>query len=111
MPRWVSVGEFGSLRAGRGRVVTAEGARLALFREGDVVRAVDDSCPHQGASLGEGSVFQGNVICPWHSWAFDLETGACPNAPSIRVRSYPVRVVEGRIEVDLDGTAGEETTA
>ena len=110
MARWVVAGEAGSLPAGRGKVATIEGVRFAVFKDGADYRVVDDSCPHQGASLGEGSVLNGSVICPWHSWVFDLKTGECPNAPSIQVRSYPVRVVSGVIEFDLDGTITAEST-
>ena len=108
MACWVAAGDAGSIPAGRGQVVVTDGGRFAVFRDGDVYRVVDDSCPHQGASLGEGSVFDGKVLCPWHSWAFDLATGECPNAPSVVVRSYPVRVVDGVIEFDMDGSASEE---
>ena len=110
MARWVVAGETGSVPAGRGQVVIIDGSRFAVFKDGADYRVLDDSCPHQGASLGEGSVLNGSVICPWHSWVFDLATGECPNAPSIQVRSYPVRVVAGVIEFDLDGTSTTEST-
>jgi nitrite reductase/ring-hydroxylating ferredoxin subunit len=109
MARWVVAGQADSVPAGRGQVILIEGGRFAVFKDGQEYRVVDDSCPHQGASLGEGSVLNGNVICPWHSWSFDLKTGECPNAPSILVRSYPVRVVSGVIEFDLDGTNSAES--
>ena len=63
--------------------------------------AVDDLCPHQGASLGEGVLHDGRLICPWHNWVFDVRTGACPRNSHEPVDAYPTRVREGRVEVNL----------
>lgn len=102
MPEWVAVGRVGEARPGSGTVVVVGERRLALFEDDGGYRVLDDACPHQGASLGEGASFRGTVVCPWHSWSFDLESGVCPEAPSFQVRSYPVRVVDGTIEVNLE---------
>ena len=38
--------------------------------------ALDNKCPHQGGSLGEGEISEkGEIICPWHKYSFDLKTG------------------------------------
>ena len=101
MAAWVAVGQVGDAAPGNGKVVVVGDHRLALFDDDGVYRVLDDACPHQGASLGEGSSFRGTVVCPWHSWSFDLKSGVCPESPSFQVRSYPVRVVDGTIEADL----------
>jgi nitrite reductase/ring-hydroxylating ferredoxin subunit len=81
--------------------VLAEGKRLALFHDGDGFHALDDACPHRGASLGEGLLAAGTVICPWHSWTFDVRTGENPRAPEISVRRYAARVVGDMVEVEI----------
>ncbi len=101
MAAWVAVGRVGDTAPGSGKVIVLGERRLALFDDDGEYRVLDDACPHQGASLGEGSSFRGTVVCPWHSWSFDLKSGVCPEAPSFQVRSYPVRVVDGTIEADL----------
>jgi nitrite reductase/ring-hydroxylating ferredoxin subunit len=75
----------------RGLVVRVhERLRLAIFRVGDAVYAIDDRCPHQGASLGEGVLAGTVVTCPWHGFMVDVTTGGCPNHALLRVRTYTV---------------------
>lgn len=45
------------------------------------------------------------VTCPWHGWRFDVRTGQSPHVPGEQVRTFPVRVVEGAVEVGVDGGA------
>ena len=75
MDRWVKVAEADELPPGNGRRVVAGPLRLALFNDGGEFFAIDDGCPHQGASLGEGLLHGGRVVCPLHSWVFDVRTG------------------------------------
>ena len=32
-------------------------------------------CPHRGGPLGQGSLWQGALECPWHHFRFDPATG------------------------------------
>ena len=76
---------------------------LAVFRLGDPERVVviDDECPHAGGSLASGEVCGDIVSCPWHHWAFDLNTGVSTHSPEAWVRCYPVEVRDGVVWVDL----------
>lgn len=69
---------------------------LALFNvEGDVF-AIDDSCPHQGASLCGGRL-EGRVIqCCAHGLRFDLRSGYLLNSTAVKVASYPVEIIDGQ---------------
>jgi len=98
---WVRVAEAQKVPPGSGRTVLAGGRRLALFNEGGEYFALDDTCPHRGASLGEGLLVAGTVICPWHSWTFDVRSGRCPKAPEIAVSSYPARRAGDAVEVEV----------
>ncbi len=40
--------------------------------------ALDNRCPHQGGPLGEGSIENGLLRCPWHGWDYDPITGKAP---------------------------------
>ncbi|SEN54106.1 Ferredoxin subunit of nitrite reductase or a ring-hydroxylating dioxygenase [Pseudomonas sp. ok272] len=73
-----------------------EDKSLALFNvEGDVF-AIDDSCPHQGASLCGGRL-EGRVIqCCAHGLRFDLRSGYLLNSSAIKVVNYPVEVIDGQ---------------
>jgi nitrite reductase/ring-hydroxylating ferredoxin subunit len=52
--------------------------KVAIFRVGDRLAAIDNRCPHAGADLwdGEDSVFNGvTVRCPWHGYRVDVWKG------------------------------------
>ena len=110
MPRWVPLAARSEVRPGFGKFVRVEGRDLAVFNDGGEYYTIDDTCPHQGASLGEGFLHEGRVICPWHSWAFDVRTGACPRVPHVAVEAYPTRVVETEIEVQLPDVEADEAS-
>ncbi len=103
MGRWIEVARPREIPMGTGRTVLADGRRLALFNDGGDFFAIDDTCPHRGASLGEGLLVQGKVICPWHSWIFELRTGSSPKAPEVGVGAYPTRCDGEVVEVELPG--------
>ena len=69
---------------------------LALFNvEGDLF-AIDDSCPHQGASLCGGRL-EGRVIqCCAHGLRFDLRSGYLLNSTQLKVANYPVEIIDGQ---------------
>lgn len=81
-----------------GAYVVHNGRAIAVFRIGDhQARVLDDACPHAGGSLSGGHLHDGCVVCPWHGWPFDAESGRCPDNPKIKVNTYPSRVVDGRV--------------
>ena len=89
------------LSPGRCLVVMAEDQEIAVCQVGDAYHAIENSCPHQGGSLGEGPL-EGTVLtCPWHGWPFDVTTGEMPGHGGIRVRRYSVVVQGDDIMVDL----------
>ncbi len=67
---WQPVLRTNELRAAPAAVKLA-GRELVVFRDGDGrVRALDDVCPHRGMRLSLGHVEAGNIVCPYHGWAF-----------------------------------------
>jgi len=72
---YVKVGKVGDFREGRGVAVRVDGKRVAVFRVAGELRAIQDDCPHMGASLADGKLQDGHVVCHWHGWTFDLESG------------------------------------
>ena len=45
--------------------------------------------------------------CPWHRYEFSLLSGRCRTHRTLRVRTYPARIIDGRIVVDLAGRVRE----
>jgi nitrite reductase/ring-hydroxylating ferredoxin subunit len=70
----------------------ASGKMLCVANVGGRLYAMDDMCPHQGASLGQGTVERGLVVCPWHGWQIDPRTGVAKQDAECRVQRYAVEV-------------------
>jgi 3-phenylpropionate/trans-cinnamate dioxygenase ferredoxin subunit len=70
---------------------------IALFNIDGELFAIDDGCPHQGASLCGGRL-DGRVIqCCAHGLRFDLASGYLLNSNKLKVANYPVEVVDGQV--------------
>lgn len=93
-----SVAEFAE---GEARAFEVQGKMIAIFCQQGEYFAIDDTCPHMGASLSEGYVERGVVTCPWHAWRFRIADGAWADNPCIKTGSYPVRIEQGMIQVQV----------
>lgn len=52
------------------------GKRICLVKGSDGVYAVQERCPHNGASLGGGFCNEKDeIVCPLHRYPFSLKTG------------------------------------
>ena len=90
---------------------TAAGARpIVLVRVAGAVHALDGACPHIGGDLADGALELGKITCPLHGATFDAATGAVradpfgvapPEGAVEPLRTYPVRVADGEVEVDI----------
>jgi nitrite reductase/ring-hydroxylating ferredoxin subunit len=100
------VGAAGEIRPGYSKAVRVSGRWIALFRDPDgEFHATDDACPHEGASLAEGSYHEGRVICPKHSWVFDVRSGDCLRMPGVRLACYATRPAGDDLEIELEDGA------
>ena len=90
---------------GRVRSVTVGGRSVALTRCAGRLGALENHCPHQGGPLGEGSIEDGLLRCPWHGYDYDPVTGAPPGALAEhlddRVPAYDVDEDEDGVRVRL----------
>jgi nitrite reductase (NADH) small subunit/3-phenylpropionate/trans-cinnamate dioxygenase ferredoxin subunit len=98
---FVAVAKVGAIAEGQGATFTVGGRLIAVFLVDGEYRAIDDLCPHMGASLGAGCVTEGTVLCPWHGWRFSLKDGTGCDNPRLKVGAYAVRVVGDEIQVGL----------
>ena len=95
--------EARELGVGSGTLVTVGGKAVALFRVGERVVAVDAECPHEGGPLQEGTIEDGCVVCPWHNYKFELDSGRCELDPSLRLGTYPATIEEDVVMVEVPG--------
>ena len=87
--------ELSALPEGSRRRVQAAGLDLAVFRIGDAVYAIDDSCPHAGASVCRGRLQGRKIFCRAHGLGFDLLEEDPQGAPTLPIARYPAAIVDG----------------
>ncbi|MBM4071884.1 MAG: nitrite reductase small subunit NirD [Planctomycetes bacterium] len=113
MSEFRTVCKVGDVVEGEGQTVAVGTKLVAVFRRNGDFFAIDDVCPHMGASLSGGHVEEGIVTCPWHAWRFRLADGAWADNPRIKIGCYPVRIVDDQVQVQIPvacpKAAGEPT--
>ena len=78
---------------------------LVLFHINEQFYAIDDSCPHQGASLFNGKLEGKALQCCAHGLKFDLESGYMLNSTHLKMTSYLVEVIESDVFIVMDSGA------
>jgi nitrite reductase/ring-hydroxylating ferredoxin subunit len=86
-----------------------EGKSLALFNVDGTLYVIDDSCPHQGASLLGGNLQERMIQCRAHGLRFDLATGCLANVSNYGVTRYPVEISEDKTFVHFPDTSCAES--
>lgn len=89
----IQIGTLAELPDGSGRAFEVAGRRVAVFRVGDELYAIDDTCSHAEASLsaGEFDPEEFCVECPLHGSSFDVRTGVPRTLPAFEpVAAYRV---------------------
>jgi len=99
MSDFVTVAKVGDIAQGEGQAFNVAGRTIAVFHTADGYSAIDDFCPHMGASLAGGHCEDGVVLCPWHAWGFQLCDGAWLDNPKVKVDCFDVRVEGQEIQV------------
>lgn len=98
---WYKVLELDELPEGRVKTVVAGNLNFAMTHFEGSYAALDNRCPHQGGPLGEGSIEQGWLRCPWHGWDFHPKTGKPPGGYDDGVKTFPVEVRDDGIYLGL----------
>lgn len=105
MSRNVTVASASELPAGQRKLVFANGRSIVVLNVESRLHAVDNSCPHNGASLASGRL-DGNVLqCPAHGLRFNLATGCMPGAGGLCLKTYAIHEADGHIVIELDDDA------
>jgi len=91
------------LPPGRMAGVRVGALKVLLVNIAGVVYAYEDRCAHQGVELSRGRLEGTTLTCWAHQWQYDITRGLGLNPLCAALRSFPLKVEEGRILVDLDG--------
>jgi thiamine pyrophosphate-dependent acetolactate synthase large subunit-like protein/nitrite reductase/ring-hydroxylating ferredoxin subunit len=97
---WTKVLDLDELPEGRVKPVTCRHRTLCMTRHEGSYGALDNRCPHQGGPLGEGSIENGLLRCPWHGWDYDPISGKAPGYDD-GVETYAVEERDDGVYVGL----------
>ena len=100
---WIPITRAENIPLREGRAVKLAGVEIAIFNLGERFLAVGNRCPHRGGPLADGIVSGDSVVCPLHAWKVCLSSGEVkrPRKPQACTRSFPVRVVEGIVLLQI----------
>jgi nitrite reductase (NADH) small subunit len=81
--------------------VQVAGKAVALANVGGKFYAINNTCLHRGGPLGQGSLQDRIVTCPWHGWEYDVTTGKVVQNPSVGVACYQAEIRGEEVFVDI----------
>ncbi|MDH3815563.1 MAG: thiamine pyrophosphate-binding protein [Acidobacteriota bacterium] len=99
---WTKVLDADELPEGRVKPVTCRHRTLCMTHHEGSYGALDNHCPHQGGPLGEGSIENGLLRCPWHGWDYDPITGKAPGYDD-GVETFEVEARDDGVYVGMPG--------
>lgn len=96
--RWHRVAAPDELAEDSVKMVKAGSRLIALIRSQGRYGALDNTCPHSGGPLGQGSIENGLLVCPWHGREYHPLTGECEGYAE-RAATYPVEARDDGVYV------------
>ena len=108
MAEFQTVAKVSDIPNGEGRAFVVDGKMIAVFNLAGEYSAMNDTCPHMGASLATGYVEDDGVTCPWHAWRFCVKDGTWLDNPNVKCRldTYVVRIKDDNIQVQVPEPLG-----
>ena len=116
----IFIAKIEALESGQRFLAKISGTEVAVFAHKGRVYAYENRCLHQGGPVGEGMLLgrvvavldsqkrllreefsdtEDQLICPWHGWAYSLETGDCAGLQGARLRKFEVAIEKGDVYV------------
>jgi len=110
MDNWVEVGTEEHFP--EGLHMKAIGRRqLVIARLNGRLFAFDALCPHAQGPMERSEIEGAIVTCPLHAWRFDLESEGKELHGYRHLATYQVKVMEGRVLVDVESKRAQPHAA
>lgn len=113
----IDIGPIGDFAEGTIRIVQAAGRQVGVVRWDGAIYALNNRCSHQGGPVCAGilgprlhasrpgcmelDATNPVLACPWHGWEFDVRSGRALHDRQQRIRSFPARIADGRVLLEL----------
>lgn len=122
MSEIVTVCRSAALREQERLVIDVGTITIGLFRLDGKVFAYENTCPHQGGPVCQGTILPRviekldesrasagfafdsiarHIVCPWHGFEFDIRTGLHAGSSGVRLKAVAVEEANGEIHVRL----------
>jgi 3-phenylpropionate/trans-cinnamate dioxygenase ferredoxin subunit len=99
---FVKVAELRDIPTGERIYIEIDGKPIVILNRSGELFVIGDVCTHDNGPVGEGEIEGNEIICPRHGARFDIRTGKATGLPAIiDIPAYPVRVVDGQIEIGI----------
>ena len=116
----VFIAKLEEIEMGKRFLANVSGSEVMVFGHKGRVFAYENRCLHQGGPVAEGLILgrvvavldsekrllreefsetEDQIICPWHGWAYSLETGECAGLQGVRLRKFEVIIEKGEVYV------------
>ncbi|CAG4913527.1 Naphthalene 1,2-dioxygenase/salicylate 5-hydroxylase systems, ferredoxin component [Paraburkholderia gardini] len=102
MSRQIPVGPADELAPGQRKLAFVDGRSIVIFNIEGELHAIENACPHNGASLAGGQLDGHLLRCPAHGLRFNVVTGCMPGMDGLNLDKIPVRNVGGTLELTVD---------
>jgi nitrite reductase (NADH) small subunit len=86
---------------GEAREFALDGKDICVANVNGTICAIDNVCLHMGGPLGQGYVEGAKIVCPWHGWEYDAQTGQLGHDPKSKLQVYPIKVENREVLVDI----------
>ena len=103
MPDFHTVCKVGDIPEGEARMFVVDGAMVGVFHIDGQFHALDNACPHAGASLAHGLIEGDTVRCRIHHWRFCIQDGRYldEDKPEFNAQPIAIRVVDDDVQVEV----------
>ena len=104
MPDFQTVCRVDEIPRGGARLFAVGETMVGVFRLGDEFFALQNECPHAGASLAHGLIDGDTVACRIHHWRFCIRNGTYldEDRPAYNAPTYTVRIVDEKVQITTD---------
>ncbi len=103
MANWVPVAKTADVQPGQMKTFAVNGKKILIANWEGTFFATQDLCTHDGGTLGDGELVDGEIECPRHGGRFDVRTGAVTALPPMfPIRTYPVQVEGETLLLNLE---------
>lgn len=109
--KYEKIGLVSDFAPGEGQSFTIDESMIGVFNVDGELYAINDLCPHMGASLSAGHVEADTVSCPWHAWRFCVKDGTWCDNRKLSVDTYDIRIVDQEVWVSKTPNPKEDEDA